>query len=149
MPLRQPNNMKPIATILCLALIVGANIGITNSDDLPPSFPAKARYMVLSNVVSTQMGIQSSQVKYVLKHESSYSQEAIGDHGLANGVAQFHKETFDGYEKLYFKANGVHLSYEKAQDQIILMAWMWKTYPNTKNLWTTYRHMNGGKIEKH
>lgn len=55
----------------------------------------------------------------VLYCESHFNEKAVGDGGLARNVAQFHKSTFEMWEKDF----GEDLNYDSAQDQIKLMAW--------------------------
>lgn len=138
--------MKKIHTILCLSIVAAITLPtILNAEDIsqPPS--PKVAVMLLADSLSAQMNIDPYQVKYVLKNESDYSGEAIGDHGAAKSVAQYHEDTFDHYESLYFAANGQHLNYNSATDQIRLMTWQWKVYPQSKLEWTTYRRLIGVK----
>lgn len=132
--------MKTVIKTIFFAIVISScipNIIEADSIESPPS--GRAFYMVLANEVSTAYGISAPMVKTVLKHESNYNSAAVGDHGLAHGVAQFHKQTFDYYEAFYYKSSGQHLNYDSSEDQIKLMCWMWKNYPKTKNLWSTYR----------
>lgn len=117
---------------VCLPTILEAD-----SISAPPT--GKAFYMVLADEIAITYAVPAVEIKTVLKHESNYDPIAVGDHGLAHGVAQFHKETFDTYEGYYYKSTGRHLKYSSSEDQIKLMCWMWKNYPKTKNLWSTYR----------
>lgn len=126
-----------ICTILVGVITLPTTI---NADDIVPlRFPPKVAYMLLANELGTQYSIPPARIKHVLKNESDYSQQAIGDHGKAVGIAQFHKDTFKGNEKLYFNIFGEHLNYDSAIDQEKLMTWMWATYPHTTRLWTTYK----------
>jgi len=129
-------------TICTIFLAVLALPTIINADDIVPlSYPPKVAYMLLANELGVQYGIPSSEIKNVLKAESGYSQEAVGDHGKALSCAQFHKDTFDGYAAQY----GQPLNYPSCIDQEKLMAWMWASNPQTTQLWTTYRRSYGVK----
>ncbi len=128
-----------IAFTLCVAIVLGTNILIGEADIAPLSNTPKVAYMLLANELGAFYSIPPARIKHVLKHESGYSQDAVGDHGKAIGVAQFHKQTFIGNEQLYFTANNQHLNYDSGVDQIKLMTWMWKTYPKSTGQWTTYK----------
>lgn len=77
----------------------------------------------------------STEISRVIFCESSNNPNAKGDGGRAFGVAQFHKPTFDSFSKLM----GEKLDYYSYHDQIKLMAWIWKNYPQYKSHWTCSR----------
>ncbi len=134
---------KQIMTVL-LAMAIAASLPrLTGADSI--AFPAspKASYMLLADEEGSAYGIPPSEIKTVLKSESGYSQDAIGDHGMARGVAQYHKATFDRYEALYFNQTGSHLSYLLGTDQVKLMAWQWRNYPKSRYEWSTWRRIYG------
>lgn len=120
---------------------------ILQADSIDTIPTGKAFYMVLADEVSSAYSISAPMVKSVLKNESDFNPMAVGDHGLAKNVAQFHKTTFDMYEIKYFKATGNHLNYDSGEDQVKLLCWMWKTDPSTKNLWSTYRRLYGVQLK--
>lgn len=74
----------------------------------------------------------TQQLLTVAKCESTFSQEAVGDNGKANGIFQYHKPTWDRYSKLM----GEELDYYSAHDQAKLTAFVFKNYPNEKRAWT-------------
>lgn len=127
-------------SFLMAALILVPSM-IKADDIVPLSYPTRVAVMLLADSISAETGVSPFQVKSVLKAESGYNPAAVGDHGLAHGPAQFHQATFNQYEALYFTATNQHLNYDSAQDQITLMAWMWKTYPSSKLQWSTYRKL--------
>lgn len=132
--------MKTIIKTICLAIVFAITLPtIIQADSIDSPLTGKAFYMVLADEVSSDYSISAPMVKTVLSHESSYNPLAIGDHSLAHGIAQFHEETFDQYEAYYYKSTGRHLNYDSSEDQIKLMGWMWKNYPQSKDLWSTYR----------
>ena len=123
-----------------MAIVIGTCLPtIIEADEIAAPPTGKAFYMVLADEASITYAVPAVEIKTVLKHESDYDPVAVGDHGLARGIAQFHKETFDQYESYYHKSTGLHLNYVSGEDQIRLMAWMWKNYSKTKLLWSTYR----------
>lgn len=107
----------------------------------PPS--PKVAVMLLADEISTQTGVDPVMIKNVLQHESGYDQNAIGDHGRARNVAQYHKDEFDSYNKKYAAKNGISLNYNSAEDQIRLMTYQFKYYPRSRNDWSTYRKLYG------
>jgi hypothetical protein len=141
--------MKSLIGQVCLGIAIAIMLpSMTTADTIVPAPPFKASVMLAIDSLSTQTGIPSSLVKNIVKNESGYDEDAIGDHGLAHNVAQFHQETFDQYEKLYFNATGRHLNYDSATDQITLMCWMFKNYPQSKDLWSTYRRIYGVHLKR-
>lgn len=77
---------------------------------------------------------------YILTHESGLDPDAIGDHGLAHNVAQFHEATFE-----WMKAEAIgqglpyqDLKYNSAKDQIILLGWALKNGLGCN--WTTFNN---------
>lgn len=71
--------------------------------------------------------------------ESQFNQFAVGDHGAARNVAQFHKPTFLWLQKLA-GPDYADLKYEDAKAQITLMAWAIKH--GYGDQWTCYRHLD-------
>ena len=65
--------------------------------------------------------------------ESRLDITAIGDHGLAYGIFQFHKETFELYSKKY----GLDLDYTDPYDQTDLAARMFNN--NLQYHWSCYK----------
>lgn len=132
--------MKTLIKTVCLAMVIGVCLPtILEADSISAPHTGKAFYMLLADQVGIAYAVSIPMIKTVLQHESDYNPMAVGDHGLAHGVAQFHKETFDQYETYYYKSTGLHLNYSSSEDQVKLMGWMWKNYPKTKLLWSTYR----------
>lgn len=101
---------------------------------------AKQKLQRLTVETAMKEGINPIIPVYVVAHESNWKPEAVGDHGLARNVAQFHKPTFDWMKK---KANMPLLQYSSSTDQIILMEWALKNGEGRQ--WTTYRRLEGIK----
>lgn len=82
---------------------------------------------------------------YVITNESHWDPQAIGDHGLARNVAQFHPLTFQIMKKNAVKAGlpFQNLEYEDSKSQIILMEWALKNGQCFQ--WTTCRKLEGIK----
>ncbi len=117
---------------------------ISLSDDAPPN-QVRSEEIVLQNLspieyadkYALQYKIDGNLLKKVMWCESSNNPKAIGDHGLANNVMQFHKPTFDSYSK----SLGESLNYDSYQDQIKLAAYMF-SIGEEKN-WTCYSKLVG------
>lgn len=107
----------------------------------PPS--PKVAVMLLANKISYETGVDAAMIKNVLKHESGFNQDAIGDHGKAHNVAQYHEDEFNGYNKKYQAQFGLSLNYNSAEDQIRLMTYQFKYYPRSRRDWSTYRKLYG------
>lgn len=68
----------------------------------------------------------------VIQCESGFSFSAIGDNGLAISLAQFHKPTFDMFNKI----RGTDLDIYSAQGQVDMYAWaMANGYENHWSCW--------------
>lgn len=75
---------------------------------------------------------------HIIAKESCWNPNAVGDGGLANNLAQFHKTTFDGMKAQAIKSGKPfeQLSYDNPRDQITLM--MWALAHGLGYNWTTY-----------
>lgn len=82
---------------------------------------------------SDQYGVSSSDLYRVLYCESRLDEKAVGDGGLARNVAQFHRQTFEGWAKEL----GEELNYDSAHDQIKLMAYAFSK--GRQSSWTCSR----------
>jgi hypothetical protein len=73
--------------------------------------------------------------------ESSENDDAVGDHGLAYGVAQFHEVTFDWMKQKAIKEGEPfqNLEYKNPSDQITLMAWAFSV--GLASNWSCYTHL--------
>ena len=69
----------------------------------------------------------------VVECESSWNNEAIGDHGLARGLAQFHLETFNNFKE---KSGMYELDYYNGEDQLKLMKWAFQN--GLQSHWSCY-----------
>lgn len=77
-------------------------------------------HVILSEVVK-QYGVSYSELARVITCESGFQHEGLyGDHGLAYGIGQFHKDTFVRYDEI----RGLKLDYYNMRDQLDMMAWM-------------------------
>lgn len=85
-------------------------------------------------------GVNPTIPVYVITHESQWKPTAVGDHGLAHGVAQFHKATFDWMKK---QADMPQLQYSSSSDQIVLLVWAIRHDEGSN--WTTYRRLQSLK----
>ena len=101
-----------LCTLILFSIIISqvhAQVVLSPTRDLPP----------------IQEYIKNKGIKRlyeVARCESSFKIDAVGDHGLAYGVMQFHKATFDGYAKKY----GLLLDYKNPYHQVDLATLMFK-----------------------
>jgi hypothetical protein len=73
-------------------------------------------------------------IRCLIKCESGYNPNATGDSGLAFGILQFHKQTFDTYSEKY----KMELDYKNPVHQIVLCDKMLtENYDNVLH-WTCY-----------
>jgi len=75
--------------------------------------------------------LDESELMQVIKCESSFRTTAIGDGGLAYGLLQFHRPTFDGF------CEG---NYYSAKDQLTCAAKMWSEKESNKLHWSCFRN---------
>lgn len=75
----------------------------------------------------------------VVKLESNYEIDAVGDKGLAYSVAQFHEETFNWMKQKALDQGQpfFYLEYKNPADQITLLVWAIKN--GYGNSWSTYK----------
>ena len=81
-----------------------------------------------------QFQVSQNEMEKTITCESSWSSTDVGDHGLANGIAQFHKSTFD----MWARQKGETLDYTSTHDQIKLMAWAFSKGESYKHAWTCW-----------
>jgi hypothetical protein len=79
--------------------------------------------------IASKYSLDESELSRVINCESSYRTTAIGDGGLAYGLLQFHKPTFDGF------CEG---DYYSAKDQLECAGKMFQT-PKLKLHWSCYK----------
>jgi hypothetical protein len=92
--------------------------------------PTKEEIKEATVYIADKYLIDKSQLLTTIQCESSFKYNAIGDNGLAIGVAQFHKPTFDRFCKG---------EYTSTKDQLKCMAEMWqKGYQRHWSCWKTY-----------
>jgi hypothetical protein len=75
------------------------------------------------------------EVYRIIKCESQWKEDAIGDGGRAYGLAQFHRPTWDWLVKL----SGKNLDYYNPQHQIELLDWALEN--GRGYLWTCWRKL--------
>ena len=91
--------------------------------------PDEASIKEAINFISDNMGLKRTEMYQTLVCESNLKYNAVGDSGLAYGVAQFHKGTFDSFCKG---------DYYSTKDQLICMANMWKE--NLQFHWSCWKN---------
>lgn len=72
-----------------------------------------------------------------IQGESGWQETVIGDHGLAYGIAQFHKDTFLRWSK----EMGLTLDYHSTTDQLQVMAYAFGKGVKYKSAWTAWRNL--------
>jgi hypothetical protein len=84
--------------------------------------------------IADNMGLNRTQMYQTLVCESNLKYNAVGDNGRAFGVAQFHKATWD----LFNKKRGTHLNYYSTKDQILMMGWAFKN--DLQRNWSCWKY---------
>jgi hypothetical protein len=99
------------------------------------SAPINIHPYSLGSLKSSELLNENTLISCLIRYESGGDPEAIGDHGLAKNVLQFHEATFNLYAEKY----GLDLDYNSAEDQIRLATEMLKRDPNNIYHWSTWR----------
>lgn len=81
---------------------------------------------------SVEYKISSHTLYQVMMCESNGNPKAVGDHGLAKNVMQFHEQTFNKFSKEL----GKEMDYNSSKDQIELAAWAFSR--GYSHHWTCY-----------
>lgn len=99
--------------------------------------PTTATPSELVSYFSARYGANEDEVRWILNNESRLTCNPKGwnDGGSAYGIAQYHKATFERYEKLF----GEDLNYYSCYDQIKLFAYQFANIPSSKCEWSLYR----------
>jgi soluble lytic murein transglycosylase-like protein len=116
MPVSSPQNYRFIALKGSLGDLIGGN------EEL--SIPELQR----------AVGGEKSLLYCLIKNESSWRTNVVGDGGKAYGLLQFHRPTFDRYSKRY----GLTLDYKNPLDQIILASLMINEDINNVHHWSVW-----------
>lgn len=92
--------------------------------------PTISEIKLAISYVAKKYLVDESQLMQVIKCESSYRTNAVGDDGLAYGLLQFHKPTFDKF------CEG---NYYSAKDQLVCAAKMWSQNEKNKLHWSCWK----------
>lgn len=92
-------------------------------------------YKTLVGFYAAKYGVDVDVLSRVIMCESGFRHDGVfGDSGKAYGIAQFHKPTFE----MWNKERGVDLDYYNLEDQLDLMAWAFSKGELYKKHWTCY-----------
>lgn len=124
-----------IATLATIGISIPITLGdkseamqIPNPLDVLSENPTIKQIKEAVVYVAQKYGLDESEFMNIIQCESSFIHAGqYGDGGLAYGVAQFHKSTFDRFCKG---------DYNKAKDQLICMAEMFQK--GLQRHWTCY-----------
>ena len=76
-------------------------------------------------------------INKVIICESNWDSASTGDHGKANGISQFHKDTFIEWSKQM----GETLDYNSSYDQLKVMNWAFSKGNSYRRAWTCYNKL--------
>lgn len=93
----------------------------------------------LAKTTAHKFGVNETHFDMVMEAESQGNITAVGDHGQAYSLMQFHLDTFDWLKSLAIKKGEPfqNLSYTNPQDQLTLGAWAFAN--GYADEWSTYR----------
>lgn len=83
---------------------------------------------------ASKNGLDASVPDRIVKLESNYQIGAVGDHGAAHCVAQFHEETFYRMQK----ASGENQMYKWGDERTCIRLLIWAFNNGYEREWTTY-----------
>lgn len=81
-----------------------------------------------------QYGASYEEMNRTIICESNWNPNSTGDHGLANNVTQFHKDTFVRWSKEL----GKNLDYTSTKDHLELMSFAFSKGIHYKRAWTCF-----------
>jgi hypothetical protein len=90
--------------------------------------PTAEQVKLAVSYVAKKYLIEESELMTVIKCESDFKYNAVGDGGASYGIAQFQKPTWDIF--------GCKGDYHSAKDQLVCMAESWKK--NLQRHWTCW-----------
>ena len=93
---------------------------------------SKDEIIMAIRYVSVKYGVNESEMMTTIKCESTFYHNQYGDNGLAYGIAQFHKPTFDRF------CSG---DYKSLKDQLNCMGQMFQK--KLQGHWTCYKKYFG------
>lgn len=93
-------------------------------------------------VFANNHGVDSLLVSKIIKCESNWNVNAIGDNGHSRGIAQFQEPTFNRMKKVFQEEYGYDLSYTSPEDQINLLSFALSKGWGRE--WTAYRAIKNG-----
>lgn len=103
----------------------------TNNSSLPEK-PSSERAKEILGYYFSKYGGDYYELYTVLQCESSFNHNQYGDGGRAFGIAQFHRPTWDRFNKL----RGTNLDYYGLEDQIDMFTWSFNN--GLKSHWTCW-----------
>jgi soluble lytic murein transglycosylase-like protein len=113
---------------MCACVLVGLILSFyspSTSIAEAPTPPVPIKQPTVQELVSKYAminGLSPEKLLLIAKCESGFNQKAIGDHGLAIGIFQFHQQTWDSFSQKM----GEELDIHSANDQAKLASWAFK-----------------------
>ena len=127
-----------VAMIMCVYFM--AIPRVSSNDEVILELPKELTLKEVAQKFRAQYGVDYNLINSVIECESHWNPKAKGDNGRALNLAQFHKGTFENWEKQY----GEDLNWNSAHDQIKLMAWAFSKGEQYRDDWTTYTAIKRG-----
>ncbi len=124
--------LKAITSLSFIAVIFSFNpLVLAEARKVPETIPEWIYYY--ADAYNTDY----TELLAVAKCESGLKVNAVGDSGRAYSILQFHKSTFESWEKKL----GENLDYYNFQHQIKLGAWAFSQGEKYKDDWTCWRNL--------
>lgn len=133
--------MKPISIALSIAVVLGSNIGLASSDDLPPSYQP-SRHQVMAAAAS-EFHASYEVLRNISDCESGGSMSAVGKEEEI-GDFQFKQSTFDGMSKEMGEKMNIH----SLVDQSRLFSYVAASHPSWLSQWSTWRAWYGRGLNR-
>lgn len=106
-----------ITLAIIIACLIPANLIALDGDGNTPPKVLNAKVLALQ--FANAYHVSYKEMAKTIECESDWDNRSTGDHGLANGLTQFHEDTFNRWAK----EKGEVLDYHSDYDQLKLMAW--------------------------
>lgn len=86
---------------MAVVSLLGFAIPVKSQAPIDSDLTSKEGIQSYIALEASKQGVDASLVEKIVECESQYKVGAVGDHGAALGLAQFHKETFYRMQSLF------------------------------------------------
>jgi len=110
----------------------------SSNDTIQVSINDPALYLTQTESISSKLLAEKPLIGCLIRYESNWKEDAVGDSGRAFGILQFWQSTFSLYAEKY----GLTLDYKNPEDQIYLAYRMLEDNPANIQHWSARKYCN-------